>query len=156
MFFLINCITKQAGTTSLKAFSKQCLCLCHCLCLCLCICISVWIWIADVMSFQKMYGLRGPWGRTAVLQLTYELRPKWENKRRRAKMPTNTSCIFRSKMPGKNRQTKARRNQLKKSILFFFINKYIWRFYVLDWTNIMIKSCRDVLTGALFLYSGAS
>jgi len=58
-----------------------CLCLCHCLCLCLClcICISVWIWIADVMSFQKMYGLRGPWGQTAVLQLTYELRPKWNN-----------------------------------------------------------------------------
>ena len=38
------------------------------------------------MSFQKMYGLRGPWGRTAVLQLTYELRPKWENNKR-AKMP---------------------------------------------------------------------
>ena len=32
------------------------------------------------MSFQKMYGLRDPWGRTAVLQLTYELRPKWNNK----------------------------------------------------------------------------
>ena len=29
------------------------------------------------MSFQKMYGLRGPWGQMAVLQLTYELRPKW-------------------------------------------------------------------------------
>ena len=29
------------------------------------------------MSFQEMYGLRGPWGQTAVLQLTYELRPKW-------------------------------------------------------------------------------
>ena len=29
------------------------------------------------MSFQKMYGLRGPWGQTAVLQLIYELRPKW-------------------------------------------------------------------------------
>ena len=39
------------------------------------------------MSFQKMYGLRGPWGRTAVLQLTHELRPKWEKKKRRAKMP---------------------------------------------------------------------
>ena len=66
---------------------RLCLCLCHCLCLCLClcICISVWIWAADVMSFQKMYGLRGPWGRTAVLQLTYELRPKWNKKR--AKMP---------------------------------------------------------------------
>ena len=38
------------------------------------------------MSFQKMYGLRDPWGRTAVLQLTYELRPKW-NKNKRAKMP---------------------------------------------------------------------
>ena len=38
------------------------------------------------MSFQKMYGLRGPWGRTAVLQLTYELRPKW-NKNKKAKMP---------------------------------------------------------------------
>ena len=56
-----------------------CLCLCHCLCLCLCLCISisVWIWIADVMSFQKMYGLRGPWGRTAVFQLNCELRKNW-------------------------------------------------------------------------------
>ena len=27
-----------------------------------------------------MYGLRGPWGRTTVLQLTDELRPKWQNK----------------------------------------------------------------------------
>ena len=26
------------------------------------------------MGFQKMYGLRGPWGLTAVLQLIYELR----------------------------------------------------------------------------------
>ena len=32
------------------------------------------------MGFQKIYDLRGPWGRTAVLQLTYELRPKWKNK----------------------------------------------------------------------------
>ena len=31
------------------------------------------------MSFQEMYGSRGPWGQTAVLQLTYELRPKWNN-----------------------------------------------------------------------------
>ena len=31
------------------------------------------------MSFQEMYGLRGPWGSEAVLQLTYELRPKWQN-----------------------------------------------------------------------------
>ena len=31
------------------------------------------------MSFQEMYGLRGPWGQMAVLQLTYELRPKWQN-----------------------------------------------------------------------------
>ena len=37
--------------------------------------ISIWIWIADVMSFQKMYGLSGPWGPTAVLPLIYELRP---------------------------------------------------------------------------------
>ena len=29
------------------------------------------------MSFQEMYGLRGPRCQTAVLQLTYELRPKW-------------------------------------------------------------------------------
>jgi len=68
-----------------------CLCLCHCLCLCLClcICISVWIWAADVMSFQKMYGLRGPWGRTAVLQLTYELRPKWKKKNNNNKKSQN-------------------------------------------------------------------
>ena len=32
------------------------LCLCHCLYLC--VSISVRIWVADVMSFQKMYGLR--------------------------------------------------------------------------------------------------
>ena len=32
------------------------------------------------MSFQEMYGSRGPWGQMAVLQLTYELRPKWNNK----------------------------------------------------------------------------
>ena len=31
------------------------------------------------MSFQEMYGSRGPWGQMAVLQLTYELRPKWQN-----------------------------------------------------------------------------
>ena len=31
------------------------------------------------MSSQEMYGSRGPWGQTAVLQLTYELRPKWNN-----------------------------------------------------------------------------
>ena len=30
------------------------------LCLCLCVSIFVRIWVADVMSFQKMYGLRGP------------------------------------------------------------------------------------------------
>ena len=36
------------------------------------------------MSFQEMYGLRGPWGQTAVLQLTYELRPKWQNKTQNA------------------------------------------------------------------------
>ena len=32
------------------------------------------------MSFQEMYWSRGPWGQMAVLQLTYELRPKWKNK----------------------------------------------------------------------------
>ena len=31
------------------------------------------------MSFQEMYWSRGPWGQMAVLQLTYELRPKWKN-----------------------------------------------------------------------------
>ena len=32
------------------------------------------IWIADIISFQKIYGLRGTRGLTAVLQLIYELR----------------------------------------------------------------------------------
>ena len=36
------------------------------------------------MSFQEMYGLRGPLGQTAVLQLTYELRPKWYKKSQNA------------------------------------------------------------------------
>ena len=49
-------------------------CLCIYLCICLCICIFVRIWIADIISFQKIYGLRGTWGLTAVLQLIYELR----------------------------------------------------------------------------------
>ena len=53
----------------------------HCLlclvCLCLCIWIFVGIWIADTMGFQKMYGLRGPLGLTAVLQLINELRKNW-------------------------------------------------------------------------------
>ena len=43
-------------------------------CVCLCICIFIRIWIADIMGFQKIYGLRGPWGLTAVLQLICELR----------------------------------------------------------------------------------
>ena len=38
------------------------------LCLCLCVSIFVRIWVADVMSFQKMYGLRGPWGLNMVNQ----------------------------------------------------------------------------------------
>ena len=40
------------------------------------------------MSFQKMYGLRGPWGQMAVLQLTYELRPKWNNNKNNNKTKT--------------------------------------------------------------------
>ena len=55
-------------------FPFICLCLCICPCICLCICIFVRIWIADIISFQKIYGLRGTWGLTAVLQLIYELR----------------------------------------------------------------------------------
>ena len=33
------------------------------------------------MSSQEMYWSRGPWGQMAVLQLTYELRPKWKKKK---------------------------------------------------------------------------
>ena len=55
-------------------FPFICLCICICPCICLCICIFVWIWIADIISFQKIYGLRGTWSLTAVLQLIYELR----------------------------------------------------------------------------------
>ena len=43
------------------------------------------------MSFQKMYGLRGPWGWTAVLQLTYELRPKWKKKKKKKKKKKNNN-----------------------------------------------------------------
>ena len=31
-------------------------------------------WIADIISFHKIYSLRGTWGLGAVLQLIYELR----------------------------------------------------------------------------------
>ena len=37
------------------------------------------------MGFQEIYGLRGPWGQTAVLQLTYELRPKWYKNKNKKK-----------------------------------------------------------------------
>ena len=36
------------------------ICLCLCICLYICICIFVRIGIADIMAFQKIYGLRGP------------------------------------------------------------------------------------------------
>ena len=44
------------------------LCICHCLCNCVClwVCIFARIWIADIISIQKMYGLRGPWGLNTV------------------------------------------------------------------------------------------
>ena len=65
------------------------------LCLCLCICIFVWIWMADVMSLQEINGLRGPWGPTAVLQLTYELRPTVP------KRTPRTTTIARLPLPGR-------------------------------------------------------
>ena len=70
--------------------------LCLCLCFCLCICISVLIWIADVMSFQEMYGLRGPWGQTAVLQPTYELRPKWNKNKNKNNNNKTQNAVSRS------------------------------------------------------------
>ena len=87
-------------------YRRLCLCLCHCLCLCLClclcICISVWIWIADVESFQEMYGFRGPWGPAAVLQLTYELRPKVATTTRtRTTTTTTTTTIARLPLLGR-------------------------------------------------------
>ena len=63
---------------SASPFICLCLCICLCICICICICLCIWIfvriWIADIISFQKIYGLRGTWGLTAVLQLIYELR----------------------------------------------------------------------------------
>ena len=61
-------------------FPFFCLCICICRCIYLCICIFVRIWIADIISFQKIYGLRGPWGLPAVLQLIYELRKNWRGR----------------------------------------------------------------------------
>ena len=55
-------------------FPFICLCICICLCIFLCICISVRVWVADIISFHKIYGLRGNWGLRAVLQLIHELR----------------------------------------------------------------------------------
>ena len=48
------------------------------------------------MSFQEMYGLRGPWGPTAVLQL-YELRPNPAQKKKKKKKNNNNKlpdCRF--------------------------------------------------------------
>ena len=66
------------AVTAVSSTPFICLCLCICLCFCLCICLFIWNfvpnWIVDIMGFQKTYGLRGPWGRTAVLQLIFDLR----------------------------------------------------------------------------------
>ena len=63
---------------SASPFICLCLCICLCICICICICLCIWIfvriWIADIMGFQKIYDLRGPWGLTALFQLIYELR----------------------------------------------------------------------------------
>ena len=49
------------------------------------------------MSFQEMYGLKGPWGQTAVLQLTYELRPKWNKNNKNNKNKNKTqNAVSRS------------------------------------------------------------
>ena len=48
------------------------------------------------MSFQKMYGLRGPWGQTAALQLTYELRPKWQNNNKNNNKNKTQNAVSRS------------------------------------------------------------
>ena len=64
------------------------LCLCHCLCDCLCLCVRIFVrvWWADVMSFQKMYGLRGPSGLNMVNQafiIVIAYRPRRRRRRRR-------------------------------------------------------------------------
>ena len=43
------------------------------------------------MSFQEMHGLRGPWGQKPVLQLTYELRPKWYNNKTKSNNNNNNN-----------------------------------------------------------------
>ena len=64
------------------------LCLCHCLCDCLCLCVRIFVrvWWADVMSFQKMYGLRGPSGLNMVNQafiIVIAYRPRRRRRRRK-------------------------------------------------------------------------
>ena len=79
--FCILCIIRLLFSSPFQNhISYVCLsvgCSCICVwrtCVCLRICIFVRIWIADIMGFQKIYGLRGPWGLTAVLQPIYEHR----------------------------------------------------------------------------------
>ena len=55
--FVIS-ISKIYHIIGVIGFPFICLCICICLCSCLCICIFVRIWIADIISFQKIYGLK--------------------------------------------------------------------------------------------------
>ena len=48
------------------------------------------------MSFQEMYGLRGPWGPTAVLQFIYERRPNGPQKSNK----NNNNCQIASSILG--------------------------------------------------------
>ena len=56
------------------------------------------------MSFQKMYGPRGPWGQTAVLQLIYELRPKW-NKNNKNNNKTQNAISRSDPLQGSDNHT---------------------------------------------------
>ena len=55
------------------------------------------------MSFQEMYGLRGPWGRMAVLQLTNELRPKWKNNNNKNKNKTQNAVSRSDPLQGSDK-----------------------------------------------------
>ena len=48
------------------------------------------------MSFKEMYGSRGPWGQMAVLQLNFELRPKWNKNNKNNNKNKTQNAVSRS------------------------------------------------------------
>ena len=62
-------------------------------CLCLCVCIFVRIWIADIMSFQKMYGLRGPRGLNMVNQVLRMKLAYWSERKKKKEENTRDRSV---------------------------------------------------------------